>query len=153
MTLASGICPVCEMEDKGISVGLGVDGSASNDASNMIEEVRAAFMGQRLKYGACNVSHLDAIRWATEGSARCLNHNDIGSIVIGKQADLALFKLDELRHSGGHDLVAMLVICGANKADFVMVGGNWRVEQGQIIDYDICDFMRRHAIAAKKLVS
>jgi 8-oxoguanine deaminase len=153
MTLASGICPMCEMDDKGISVGLGVDGSASNDASNMIEEVRAAFMGQRLKYGSANVSHLDAIRWATEGSARCLNRDDIGSIAIGKQADLALFKLDELRHSGGHDPMATLVICGANKANFVMVGGNWRVEQGQIIGYDTRDLMRRHSIAAKKLVS
>ena len=65
MTLSSGICPLFEMDDKGFLVGLGVDGSASNDASNMIEEVRATFMGQRLKYGSANVSHLDAICWAT----------------------------------------------------------------------------------------
>jgi 8-oxoguanine deaminase len=64
-----------------------------------------------------------------------------------------LFKLDELRHSGGHDPMATLVICGANKADFVMVGGNWRVEQGKIMGYDTRDLMRRHAIAAKKLVA
>ena len=76
---------------KNMTLALGVDGSASNDASNMIEEVRVAFMGQRLKYSACNVSHLDATRWATEGSARCLNRDDIVIISIGKQADLALF--------------------------------------------------------------
>ncbi len=153
MTLASGICRVCEMDKKGIAVGLGVDGSASNDASNMIEEVRQAFMVQRLKYGAENVSHLDAIRWATEGSARCLNRADIGLLEVGKQADLALFKLDEFRHSGGHDPLATLVICGANKADYVMVGGHWRVEQGQIAGLDAADLMRRHGAAAKQLVA
>lgn len=153
MTLASGICPVCEMEKKGVAVGIGVDGSASNDASNMIEEVRQAFMVQRLKYGAANVSHLDALRWATEGSARCLNRTDIGSIDVGKQADFALFKLDELRHSGGHDPLATLVVCGANRADYVMVGGQWRVEHGRIVDYDTSDLMRRHRAAAQKLVA
>ncbi len=153
MTLASGICPVCEMDKKGVAVGIGVDGSASNDASNMIEEVRAAFMAQRLKYGSANVSHLDAIRWATEGSARCLNRDDIGSIAVGKQADLALFKLDELRHSGGHDPLATLIICGASRADYVMVRGNWRVEAGQIIGYDTHDLMSRHGAAARRLTA
>ncbi len=153
MTLASGICPVCEMDQKGIAVGLGVDGSASNDASNMIEEVRTAFMAQRLKYGSAQVSHLDAIRWATEGSARCLNRTDIGTIKVGKQADLALFKLDELRHSGGHDPLATLVLCGASRADYVMVGGNWRVEKGHIVNYDTDDLMRRHGAAAKELTA
>lgn len=153
MTLASGMCPVCEMDKKGVAVGIGVDGSASNDASNMIEEVRQAFMVQRLKYGSANVSHLDAIRWATEGSARCLNRTDLGSLEVGKQADLALFKLDELRHSGGHDPLATLVLCGANRADYVMVGGKWRVEQGRIVDYDTQDLMRRHSAAARKLVA
>ena len=153
MTLASGICPVCEMDKKGVAVGLGVDGSASNDASNMIEEVRTAFMAQRLKYGSANVSHLDAIRWATEGSARCLNRSDIGSIGVGKQADLALFKLDELRHSGGHDPMATLVICGANRADYVMIGGNWRVKDGNIVDYDTRDLIRRHSQAARQLTA
>lgn len=152
MTLASGICPVCDMDKKGVAVGLGVDGSASNDASNMIEEVRQAFMLQRLRYGSANVSHLDAIRWATEGSARCLNRNDIGSLEVGKQADIALFKLDELRHSGGHDPLATLVLCGASRADYVMVGGQWRVEQGRIIDYDTQGLIQRHKAAAAQLV-
>jgi len=153
MTLASGICAICDMDSKGIAVGLGVDGSASNDASNMIEEVRQAFMVQRLKYGAARVSHLDAIRWATQGSARCLNRSDIGAITVGKQADLALFRLDELRHSGGHDPLATLVICGANRADYVMIGGNWRVRDGRIVDYDTADLMRRHQTAARQLTA
>lgn len=151
MTLASGICPICDMDKAGMKVGVGVDGSASNDASNMIEEVRQVFMVQRLKYGSANVTHLDAIRWATEGSANCLNRSDIGRIAIGAQADLALFKLDELRHSGGHDPLATLVICGANKADRVMIAGDWKVEGGRIVGYDTEDLMRRHGKAAKAL--
>ena len=72
MTLASGLCPACDLQSAGSAVGLGVDGSASNDASNAIEEVRAAMMLQRLREGAGGFSHLDAIHLATEGSARCL---------------------------------------------------------------------------------
>ena len=75
-------------------MGLGVDGSASNDASNAIEEVRAAMMLQRLRKGAGRFSHLDAIHLATRGSAQCLGRDDIGSIAVGKQADLALFRLN-----------------------------------------------------------
>ena len=77
-TLASGTCPVCEMEDAGMRVGLGVDGSASNDASNLMQEVRAAFLLQRSRYGVTKVSHLDALRWATKGSAACVGRTDIG---------------------------------------------------------------------------
>ena len=70
-TLASGTCPVCDMEEAGMQVGLGVDGSASNDASNLMQEVRAAFLLQRSRYGVTKVSHKDALRWATKGSAAC----------------------------------------------------------------------------------
>jgi len=151
MTLASGICPICDLEKAGVGIGLGVDGSASNDASNMIEEVRQAFMLQRLRYGSANVTDTDAIRWATEGSVRCLNRNNIGRIATGLQADFALFKLDEMRHSGHDDPLAALVICGANRADCVMVDGQWRVEQGQIVGLDVQGLIARHATAAANL--
>ncbi|MBT4806108.1 MAG: 8-oxoguanine deaminase, partial [Acidiferrobacteraceae bacterium] len=127
MTLASGLCPACALESAGSPVGLGVDGSASNDASNAIEEVRAALMLQRLREGAGAFDHIDALRLATQGSARCLGRDDIGTLEAGKQADLALFKLDELRHSGYHDPLAALVLCGASRADRVMIGGEWKV--------------------------
>ncbi len=97
MVLASGICPTCELEAAGAPVGLGVDGSASNDSSNMMEAVRHALMIGRLRYGASAVTHLDVLRWASEGSARCLGRDDIGRIAPGYQADLALFTLDEPR--------------------------------------------------------
>lgn len=153
MTLASGICPACDMDEKGMSVGVGVDGSASNDASNMIEEVRQMLMIQRLRYGAAAVSHLDALRWASEGSAGCIGRSDIGKIEVGRRADLALFKLNELRHSGHHDPLAALVLCGHHKADYVMVDGNWRVERGIIPGVDLADLMQRHSNAASLLAN
>jgi 8-oxoguanine deaminase len=149
--LASGTCLVCEMEQAGMSVGLGVDGSASNNASNLIQEVRAAFMLQRSRYGADRVSHLDALRWATEGSAGCIGRPELGRIAVGMQADLALFVLDELRFSGAVDPVAAVVLCGAHHADRVMVGGRWVVEDGAIPGLDIAALIRRHTAATKSL--
>ena len=150
-TLASGTCPVCAMEAAGVGVGLGVDGSASNDASNLMQEVRAAFLVQRARYGVGKVSHRDALRWATKGSAACVGRNDIGEIALGAMADLALFKLDELRFSGAGDPLAALVLCGAHRADRVMVGGRWIVADGQIPGLDVADLIRRHSAAARKL--
>ncbi len=130
--LASGCCPVCDMEEAGVAIGLGVDGSASNDESNLMQEVRAAFLLQRARYGVGRVSHKDALRWATKGSAACIGRPELGEIAVGKMADLALFKLDELRFSGHGDPLAALVLCGAHRADRVMVGGDWIVRDGAI---------------------
>jgi 8-oxoguanine deaminase len=149
--LASGTCPVCEMEQAGMHVGLGVDGSASNNASNLMQEVRAAFMLQRGRYGVKRVSHKDALRWATAGSAACIGRPELGRIAVGAQADLALFKLDELRFSGASDPIAALVLCGAHRADRVMVAGRWVVEDGAIPGLDLTALMRRHNAAAKAL--
>jgi 8-oxoguanine deaminase len=146
--LASGCCPVCDMEKAGVAVGLGVDGSASNDESNLMQEVRAAFLLQRARYGVGRVSHMDALRWATRGSAACVGRPELGEIAVGKAADLALFKLDELRFSGHGDPLAALVLCGAHRADRVMVGGKWVVLDGAIPSLDVPDLMRRHSAAA-----
>ena len=150
-TLASGHCPVCEMERAGVRIGLGVDGSASNDSSNLMQELRAAFLLQRSQYGVKAVSHKDALRWATKGSAACVGRSDIGEIAKGKMADLALFKLDEPRFSGAGDPLAALVLCGAHRADRVMVGGRWVVQDGQIPGLDLSELMKRHAAAARSL--
>ena len=149
--LVSGTCAVCAMEEAGGRVGLGVDGSASNDASNLMQEVRAAFLVQRARYGVGKVSHRDALRWATKGSAACVGRSDIGEIAVGAMADLALFRLDELRFSGAGDPLAALVLCGAHRADRVMVGGRWVVEDGRIPGLDVADLVRRHSAAARKL--
>ena len=151
MMLASGICHSLELEEAGSIIGLGVDGSASNDGSNMIAELRQAMYLQRLRYGASKITHQKAYGWATKGSAALLGRNDIGEISIGKQADLALFKLDELRFSGSHDSLAALLLCGAQKADRVMIAGQWKVTDGKIIGKDESELISRHSGAAKKL--
>ena len=148
MVLASGICRTRELEAAGAPVGLGVDGSASNDSSNMMEAVRHALMSGRLRYGAGALTHLDALRWATEGSARCLGRSDIGTIAPDMQADLALFRLDEPRFSGAHDPLAALVLCGAHRADRVMVAGTWRVVDGQVVGVDMARLLAEHRKAA-----
>jgi 8-oxoguanine deaminase len=152
MILASGCCPVGRLEAAGATVGLGVDGSASNDSSNLIETVRHAFLLQRLVQGAENVSHRDALRWATRGSAACLGRTDIGGIAPGLQADLALYRLDELRYSGAGDPLAALVLCGASRADRVMVGGRWVVEDGAIPGLDVAALVHAHSRAAARLL-
>jgi 8-oxoguanine deaminase len=153
MILASGCCQVPALERAGAPVGLGVDGSASNDASNLIEEVRHAFLLQRLHHGAERISHRDALRWATEGSAACLGRPDLGRIAQGRQADLALYRLDELRFSGAGDPLAALILCGASRADRVMVHGRWLVEDGQIPGLDLAALRAAHGAAARTLMS
>ncbi len=152
MILGSGLCRARELEEAGSPVGIGVDGSASQDASNMIQEVRLALQIERLRYGASKVSHRDVLRWATQGSAACLGRDDIGRIEAGRQADLALFTLDEPRFSGAHDPLAALVLCGAHRADRVMVGGRWRVIDGAIVGLDLERLMAQHTEAARSLV-
>jgi len=151
MMLASGICRNLELEAAGCPVGLGVDGSASNDHSNMINEVRQAMYLQRLRYGASKVLHTDALRWATKGSARVLGRDDIGELAVGKRADLALFKLDELRFSGHHDSLAALLLGGASTADRVMIEGRWKIIDGVPPGVDLDALRHRHQAAARLL--
>jgi 8-oxoguanine deaminase len=147
MLLASGQCSTLDLEQSGVAIGLGVDGSASNDSSNLMEGVRHALLANRLKYGM-QVTHKDVLRWATQGSARCLGRHDLGVLAVGKQADLALYKLDELRFSGAGDALAALVLCGATRADRVMVQGEWRVEHGLPIGIDVDQLRHQHSAAA-----
>jgi len=148
MVLASGQCRTRELEAAGVAVGLGVDGSASSDSSNLMENVRHALMINRLTYDA-TVSHLDALRWATKGSARCLGRDDIGEIALGKQADLAFYRLDELRFSGVGDPIAGLVLSGAHRADRVMIAGRWTVTEGNPLGIDLTALRAAHGAAAK----
>jgi 8-oxoguanine deaminase len=117
----------------------------------MMQEVRAAFLLQRSQDGGAKVSHKDALRWATAGSAACIGRPELGRIRLGAQADLALFTSEELRFSGALDPIAALVVCGAHHADRVMVGGRWVVEDGAIPGLDMLALVRRHSAAAKAL--
>jgi 8-oxoguanine deaminase len=152
MRLASGICPTLDLLAAGAPIGLGVDGSASNDASNMMLEAKQALYLQRLRYGAQKITPELALGWATKGSAQLLGRADIGELAVGKQADLALFRLDELRFSGSHDPLSALLLCGADRADRVMIGGKWRVVDGQVDGLDLKSLVANHRQAAAELI-
>ncbi len=151
MVLGSGTCRAADLTAAGVPLGLAVDGSASNDASNLMQDIRLAFLLQRVNHGLQSTDHRQVIRMATEGSARCLGRPDIGRIEAGKQADLALFKLDEPRFSGHGDPLAALILCGAHRADRVMVAGRWLVEEGQLVGVDMQTLMAEHQKAAVQL--
>ena len=154
MRLASGICPTIDLMEAGAIIGLGVDGSASGDASNLILEAKQALYLQRLKYGAEKITPQLALQWATQGSAQLLGrHEHLGQIAPQYQADLAFYKLDELRFSGSHDPIAALLLCGADKAEHVMVAGAWRVKNGAIQGIDLEELKFKHRAAAKKLLA
>ena len=151
MLLASGLCPVAALEDAGVGVSLAVDGSASNDGSNLIGEARQALLLQRLGSGA-GVTHLDALRWATAGGAAVLRRPELGSLRVGAAADLALFTLEEPRFSTAHDPLAALLLCGAQRARHVMVDGHWRVRDGELVGIDLAALQASHRQQAMALV-
>ena len=93
------------------------------------------------------------MRWATSGSARLLGRGDIGTLAPGRQADLALFRLDELAFAGSHDPLAALLYCGASAADRVMVGGDWRVLDGEIPGLDLAALRAKQNEHARRLVA
>ncbi len=153
MMLGSGQCKVNELVSAGSPVGLGVDGSASNDCSNLMQEVRQAFLIQRLQYGAANFSHQSALGLATTGSAACLGRTDIGQLCAGRQADIAMFKPDELKFSGAGDAMASLVLCNADRVDRLMIDGRWQVQDGELVNCDRNDLQSKHQSLAVKLQS
>lgn len=154
MRLASGICPSLDLLAAGAKIGLGVDGSASGDASNLILEARQAMYLQRLKYGAEKITPELALGFATTGSADILGRaTDVGQLQVGFQADLAFYRLDELKFSGSHDPIAALLLCGADKAEHVMVAGAWRVCHQQIQGLDLEELKYKHRLAAKQLLA
>jgi cytosine/adenosine deaminase-related metal-dependent hydrolase len=124
MRLGSGFAPVRGLLAAGAAVGLGVDGSASNDAGHMLAEVRQAMLVARGRDGAAAMSARDALRLATRGGARCLGRDDVGSLEVGKRADLALFAHDTLSTIGAeNDPVAALVFAGPARVKYLFVDG------------------------------
>jgi cytosine/adenosine deaminase-related metal-dependent hydrolase len=123
MRLGSGVAPVLALLKSGVSIGLAVDGSASNDASNMLLDIRGALFIQRLIHGPTALKVKDVFRMATEGSARCLGREDIGTLKPGKAADIALFDLNELNYSGAGDPLAALALCAPTAVHTLIVNG------------------------------
>ncbi len=152
MILGSGIAPVPEALAAGMAVGLGVDGSASNDASNMIREARQAMLVARVRYGAGAMTARQALELATVGGAGVLHRADeLGSLEPGKCADLSLWDLSALEFAGAADPVAALVHCGAQYADLVMVNGAVLVRRGRLVNEHLYGFIPRQREITRRL--
>ena len=138
MRLGSGICRVKEMKEMGINVALAVDGSASNDSSDMLAEVRQALLLQRVRYGADALTANEAFTIATENGAKLLNFSQVGRLEKGWAADLAIFDVSTLPYAGSHsDPVASLLFCGTNhNTDYTIINGKVVVDHGQLVGFD-----------------
>lgn len=133
MRLASGIAPIRRMLDSGVPVGLGVDGSASNDAGHMLGEVRQAMLLQRVGYGPDAMTARQALEIATLGGAKVLNRDDIGALAPGMAADLVLFDLKQIGFAGAlHDPVAALVFCTPSNAAYSIINGKVVIRDGML---------------------
>jgi 8-oxoguanine deaminase len=165
MRLASGIMPLMDMLKVGVKVGLGVDGSSSNDGSNMLAEVRQAMLASRVRAGVMGASRSEqgapalmtarqALEVATRGSASVLGRNDLGSLEAGKCADFFAVKLDRLDFAGAqHDPVAAVVFCASVRADYTVVGGKFVVKDGELVTVDVPRLIEQHNQAARRLVA
>jgi 8-oxoguanine deaminase len=158
MILASGIAPIREMRDANVRVGLGVDGSASNDGNHLLGEARQAMLLQRVGWpgfesNAGRFSAREALELATLGGSSVLGRNDIGSLEPGKAADLVAFRVDDLNHAGGQsDPVASLLTCAPGQAWLSVINGRMVVENGQIPGLDLDSLVVRHNKLSRRLL-
>jgi len=176
MRLASGIAPIKEYRKAGVNVGLGVDGSASNDGSHLLAEVRQAMLLSRVKEGTTGFSASpppppvigrgaggegerklmtarEALRLGTRGGAAVLGRKDIGSLEPGKCADFFAVNLNRLDYAGaGHDPVSAVVFCQPVRVDYTVVGGKFIVKEGQLVTVDERQLVEKHNKASKRLL-
>ena len=154
MRLASGIAPVRQMLDAGVKVGLGVDGSASNDSGNMLNEARQIMLLQRVNSKASTMTAREALRVATIGGASVLNRDDIGMLVPGYAADITAFKRDNVDFSGSDwDPVASLVFCGPSKANYTIINGKIVVSEGQLTSIPMEKLVHEHSKLSRDLIN
>ena len=152
MRLASGIAPVRNMLNAGMNVAIGVDGSASNDTSNVIAEVRQAMLLQRVGYGPDAMTARQALEIATLGGAKVLNRDDVGSLAPGMMADIAVFDLNKPGMAGAvHDPVAALVFCNPGQVAWSIINGRVLVRKGEMVESDLPVIMERHNKLAAQL--
>jgi 8-oxoguanine deaminase len=164
MRLASGIMPLVEMLQSGVKVGLGVDGSASNDGSHLLGEARQALLASRVRAGLSGASlsgesapplltARQALEVATRGSAAVLGRKDLGSLEPGKCADFFAVNLQRLEYAGAlHDPVAAMVFCAPVQADYTVVGGKFVVKDGELVTLDLPRQIEAHNRAARRLI-
>ena len=150
LRLGAGVAPVRALRDAGVRVGLGVDGSASNERSDLFVEVKQALLVARGRGGGEAMTARDALRLATRGGAEVLRRDDIGSLEPGKQADLAIWRTDGLELGGAEDLVAGLVLSGPHRVDRLVVGGEDVVRGGALVRADEGEIARAHRVQATR---
>jgi len=154
MRLASGIAPVRAYIDSGVRVGLGADGSASNDSSHLLAEARMAMLLQRVSGNPAGLSAKEALRLATRGGASVLGRDELGQLAPGKAADFIGFRLDRLDFAGAlHDPVAALVFCTPQKVDLSVINGRIVVEDGDLTTLDLPPIIARHNRIARELLN
>jgi cytosine/adenosine deaminase-related metal-dependent hydrolase len=165
MRLASGAAPILDMLAAGVDVGVGVDGSASNDGSHLLEETRQAMLLSRLRAGIQGASRSgeqnppimsarQALELATRGGAAVLGRQDIGSLAPGKAGDFIAINLNRIDYAGAlHDPVAALVFCAPVKVDYNIVGGRIIVQDGQLTTADLPKLIEDHNQAATRLLN
>ncbi|MCD9123904.1 8-oxoguanine deaminase [Cupriavidus sp. UGS-1] len=154
MRLASGIAPVRAMRDAGVPVGLGVDGSASNDGAHMLGEARQAMLLQRVGYGPAAMGAREALEIATLGGARVLNRDDIGALAPGMSADFVAFDMSAVGYAGaGHDPVAALVFCTPGTVSTSVINGRVVVRDGVLLSADLPTVLTEHRRMARELAA
>ena len=154
MRLGSGIAPVRRMLDRGVNVGLGVDGSASNDGAHMLGEARQAMLLQRVGFGPDAMTARQALELATLGGAKVLGRDDIGALAPGMSADLVMFRLDQLGFAGAlHDPLAALVFCTPSGVACSIIHGRVVVRDGRLATVELEPLVERHNSLAAQLMA
>lgn len=154
MRLGSGIARVLELVAAGARVGVAVDGSSSNDGGSMLAEARQALLLGRMRYGVGYSAH-QAIRLATRGGAEVLNRPELGTLVPGQMADVAIYDMSDVGYAGMavHDPLGALTLCQPTRARHVFVNGRQVVADGHLTTVDLAQAVRHHNVLASKLVS
>ena len=151
LRLGAGVAPVRELVDANVRVGLGVDGSASNERSDLLFEVKQARLVARGRGGPAAMTAREALRLGTRGGARVLGRDDIGSLERGKCADFAVWRTDGLEFGGADDPVAALVLSAPHRVDRLCVGGEEIVRDGRLVNADVDEIAREHRVQARRL--
>lgn len=155
MRLASGMAPIRKMLNQRVPVGLGVDGSASNDTGNLLQEARTAFLMARVREGAAAaMTARDMLEIATLGGARVLGRDDIGAIAPGMAADFVAINLDRPQFTGAlHDPVAAAIFCLTDRVDYSFINGKRVVDQGRLVPVDLEKLVEQTNAIAHQMVA
>lgn len=153
MRLGAGVAPIYQMIENGVNISIGTDGSASNDSSNLLYEVRMAMLLQRAKYGVDKLSATQALELGTVGGARVLGRDEIGSIEPGKAADIILINLKQIGFAGAlHDPVTAVVFCHSYGVDYSIINGNLVVKNGKVVGVNMDDIIEMQNEISEEII-